>query len=166
MKFTKIRDVKTPSRANAGDAGVDFYVPSYTTELAEKISKVGAVYIDNQNIKIPPQSSVCIPSGIKVIVPFGKALIAKNKSGIASKKGLVVGACVIDYFYAGEVHIDIHNIGDSVQVIDFGTKLVQFVLQDVDLSEYEEISNDEYINIMEHPENTRGAGGFGSTGIQ
>lgn len=27
FRFIKVRDVKTPSRGNAGDAGLDFYIP-------------------------------------------------------------------------------------------------------------------------------------------
>ena len=27
IRFTKVRDVKSPSRGNVGDAGIDFYTP-------------------------------------------------------------------------------------------------------------------------------------------
>lgn len=27
FRFIKVRDVKTPSRGNVGDAGLDFYIP-------------------------------------------------------------------------------------------------------------------------------------------
>ena len=30
IEFTRIRDVKAPSRANSHDAGTDFFVPNYT----------------------------------------------------------------------------------------------------------------------------------------
>ena len=38
MKFFKCRDVKTPTRANPTDAGIDFYIPNSinTEELLEK----------------------------------------------------------------------------------------------------------------------------------
>ena len=38
LEFTKIREVKSPNRANEGDAGLDFYIP----KLSEKdILRVG-----------------------------------------------------------------------------------------------------------------------------
>ena len=48
------------------------------------------------SIEIKPGQSVLIPSGIHVKVPDGYALIYFNKSGVASKKHLHVGACVVD----------------------------------------------------------------------
>lgn len=165
MKFTKVRDVKSPSRANAGDAGVDFYIPKYSKEIIEELSDINGVVVDTQGIYIYPNYSINIPTGIKVVVPFGKALFVQNKSGIASKKKLIKGACVIDHNYSGEVIVNLHNIGNSMQHLPWDTKMVQMILLDVDLSEYEEISTEEYSNIMDHPENTRGEGGFGSTGL-
>lgn len=80
MKILKIRDVKTPTRANMYDAGIDFFIPNdYTGKTI-----------------LQPNESVLIPSGIKVNIPNGYMLTAFNKSGIASKQNLLVGACVID----------------------------------------------------------------------
>lgn len=44
IQFTKIRDVKSPNRANLNDAGMDFYIPNYSEEFlndlkAKKYSK-------------------------------------------------------------------------------------------------------------------------------
>ena len=64
MRIAKIRDVKTPTRANNSDAGIDFFVPN-----------------DFNTVKIMPHDSILIPAGIKVDVPNGHALIAFNKSG-------------------------------------------------------------------------------------
>ena len=38
LEFTKIRDVKSPNRANDGDAGLDFYIPNL---YKDDILKVG-----------------------------------------------------------------------------------------------------------------------------
>jgi hypothetical protein len=44
---------------------------------------------------LPPHSRIMLPSGIKSrMAGPGRALIAANKSGVATKHGLVVGACV------------------------------------------------------------------------
>ena len=71
MKICKIREVKDPVRANETDAGIDFFIPE-----------------EFDAVQLESQQSVLIPSGIKVNVPEGHALIAFNKSGIATKKHL------------------------------------------------------------------------------
>ena len=55
-----------PKRANPGDAGIDFFVPRHTWE--------------NGVCELKPGARVNIPSGIKVDVPAGWALIFMNKS--------------------------------------------------------------------------------------
>ena len=52
----------------------------------------------------------------------------KNRSSIAAKKGLVVGACVIDSGYDGEVFINLHNIGRTTQKLFHGDKIAQLVM--------------------------------------
>ena len=44
----------------------------------------------------PPKLRAFFPQGIKVEVPYGYMLEIKNKSGIAYKRQLIVGACVVD----------------------------------------------------------------------
>ena len=148
-KFAKTRDVKVPQRANSGaDAGIDFYVPN-----------------DFVKTVLKPGQSVKIPAGIKVEVPAGYALIFFNKSGVAAKRSLIVGACVIDHGYSGEVHINMINVGDQDQTIDPGEKIVQGILIPVVTFEVIEVPEaDLYKSI--HVAGGRGAGGFGSTGTK
>ena len=108
-----------------------------------------------------PGQSVCIPSGIKVNVPTGHALIAFNKSGVALKKGLDVGACVVDEDYQGEVHLHLTNVSREKIRLSAGEKIVQFVLLPVNYAEIEVV--DEHQLFDEETE--RGSGGFGSTGV-
>jgi len=145
MKFSKVRDVKTPTRANPTDAGIDFFVPNdmVVTELRSN-------------------EKCLIPSGIKVDVPEGYALIAFNKSGIATIRELQVGACVVDCGYQGEVHIHLFNYGKNTVYINPGDKIVQFVLLPLGPPNLEEVDESNLYNS----DSTRGTGGFGSTGIQ
>jgi len=145
MKFAKIREVKTPTRANSTDAGIDFFVPE-----------------DQSNIKIFPGDSCLIPSGIKVNVPEGFALVAFNKSGVAVKKQLYAGACVVDCGYQGEVHINLTNVGKEEQYIKPGDKIIQFVLLPLGDPNLFELEEDE----LYENESSRGDGGFGSTGTK
>lgn len=142
MKVQKLRDVKTPNRGTTVSAGIDFYVPE-----------------DFETTTLAPGESVLIPSGIKVQVPRGYALIAFNKSGVSVKQGLSVGACVVDEDYEGEVHLHMINTSNKEQVIATGQKLVQFVLIPVSYFDVEEVDKIQSRNTE------RGSGGFGSTGL-
>lgn len=142
MKIQKVRPVKTPNRGTEQSAGIDFFVPE-----------------DYPTTSLQPGESVLIPSGIKAQVPAGYALIAFNKSGVATKQGLSVGACCVDEDYEGEIHLHMINTSNVIQTISTGQKLVQFILLPVSYSEVQEVSELK-------PRNTqRGAGGFGSTGL-
>lgn len=149
VKMSKTRSVKVPQRANSGaDAGIDFFVPD-----------------DFVAQTLQPGQSVKIPAGIKVEVPAGYALVFFNKSGVAAKRSLIVGACVIDHGYSGEVHINMINAGDVEQTIVPGEKIVQGILIPVVTFETIEVPEEElYASI--HVAGSRGAGGFGSTGTK
>lgn len=168
IRFTKIRDVKSPSY-RVGDAGSDFYVPNKTQDFLDALLEKNVEELDNyiwvegEDIVIGPHSQILIPCGIKVdILDKNTYLDAENKSGIATKKELLVGAQVVDAIYQGEVHINLHNVSGKPQRIGFGTKAVQFLHKEYIQTVWEEISNDEY-NMIETSE--RGAGGFSSTGL-
>jgi dUTP pyrophosphatase len=143
MLIKKIRSVKTPSRGTAKSAGIDFYVPD-----------------DYPSTTIFPGEAILIPSGIKAQVPEGFALVAFNKSGIATKNRLSVGACVVDEDYEGEIHLHLYNTSQNKMVtIEPGMKLTQFVLLPVNYQNVEEV------NEFPERQSDRGSGGFGSTGL-
>lgn len=142
MKIQKLRDVKTPNRGTSLSAGIDFFVPN-----------------DFEPVEIKRNHSILIPSGIRVEVPKGHALIAFNKSGVATKQNLQVGACVVDEDYEGEVHLHMVNVGDHPILIQPGQKIVQFILIPVNYSQIEEVY------AIDRRNTERGSGGFGSTGI-
>ena len=147
MKISKVREVKTPTRGTDGSAGIDFYVPfDYPQSLCS----------------ISPGERFFIPSGIKANVPEGFALIAMNKSGIALKKGLLVGACVVDSDYQGEIHLHLVNTGTKTVAIEPGDKLTQFLLIPVNHCTVDVVDE----SSLFEAETTRGSGGFGSTGVK
>lgn len=158
MKITKIREVKTPTRGTECSAGLDFYVPA------------------GIRLCMLPGDDVLIPSGIKVEVPHGYALIAHNRSSMATStramkyaglKGnpnstrgcVVVGACVVDEDYQGEIYIHLINVGRCAETIIAGMKVVQLVLTPVSYEGVEVVDEEELFNQASE----RGKGGFGST---
>lgn len=170
LKYCAVRKVKTPNRAHPEDAGIDFYVPEdLTKEVMHDKCDVTKNYIHcevdlNGNITaftLTPGQSVLIPSGIHVKIPHGYALIYMNKSGVASKKHLHVGACVVDENYQGECHINLTNVGDCNITINAGDKIVQGLVLPINYCQTQPISSlDE---LYKDGASDRGAGGFGSS---
>ena len=145
MNYSKTRDVKSPCRGHYHDAGIDFFVPN-----------------DMEATVIGAKQQCIIDTGIKIDVPEGYALVAFNKSGIATKKQLLVGACVVDHGYQGTININLHNVGDETQTINPGNKIVQFILLPLGPANLIEIPEEDLFT----EESSRGAGKFGSTGIK
>ena len=83
-----------PTRGNPSDAGLDVYFSPKTREP----------------VTISPGQSVILPTGLKFGVPHGYMLEVKNRSSVASKRSLIVGACVVDSGYDGEVFVNLHNL--------------------------------------------------------
>lgn len=131
IRFTKIREVKAPTRANEGDAGLDFYIPTNLTvqqlkqaNLAAENITIGSLIgvgmvgckINERGfintLVIGPHARVRIPSGIKVLMePRESMLMAANKSGIGANKGLIFTSEIIDSPYTGEMNLCICNPG-------------------------------------------------------
>jgi len=154
LEFAKVRrDVKTPTRSNPSDAGMDVY---YCPDPSEGISCV----------TIPPLGKALLPTGIKVALPHGYALEVMNRGSMASKKGLLVGAHLVDAGYEGEIMIDLHNVSQIPQDVEPGDKIAQFVVYPivhvrlVDRDPSELFENDQESIVISN----RGDGGFGSTG--
>lgn len=163
MIFTKIRKVKSPERGSSGSAGIDFFIPFDILEDANFIEKYSD-YIEYGKLKIPPMKDVLIPSGIKVIIPAGSALVAMNKSGISTKKHVIKGAELIDSDYRGEVHFHLFNISEEYQIFEPGMKIIQFIHLEYFADSLLEI--DEFDYEIKGGFTDRGTGGFGSTGIK
>ena len=147
IEYYKTRDnVITPERANPSDAGLDvFFCPS-----------------DGEGIYLRPGDTALLQTGLKFGVPHGYMLEVKNRSGNASKRSLLVGACVVDSGYDGEVFVNLHNVGKKVQLVDPGTKIAQVVLIPVVHFRPIEIDTD---NLYDFPMtiSNRGDGALGST---
>lgn len=144
-KVYKIRkNSKIPARAHESDAGMDFFFCPSIGDYA----------------LIRPGESVILETGVKVEVPEGHMLQIMNKSGIATKRSLVTGACVVDRGYDGEIFINLHNIGIEPQVITPGNKLAQGVFVKISVPSLVEVSED----AIYEESTDRGDGGFGSTG--
>ena len=151
LEYARVRpDAKPPSRANPSDAGLDVY-------FNPDESSVEAAVVN-------PGEGVLLSTGLRFGIPHGYMLEVKNRSSVAAKKGLVVGACVIDSGYDGEVFINLHNIGHETQTIKAGTKIAQLVLVPVVPFRAIETSEGDLYDWYPITISDRGAGALGSTG--
>lgn len=128
---------RLPQYAHETDAGMDVFALTAAT--------------------VSPHERVLIPTGVALAIPDGLVGLVWDKSGIAATTGLTTLAGVIDSGYRGEIKIALLNSGAELQTIEAGQKIAQLLIQPVNrvqLTEVTELSN-----------TTRGAGGFGSTGL-
>lgn len=172
LKVCRVRNVKVPSRATTGSCGYDLYIPvdlvrldfNKMSEITKTDPRIEFDYNTGylKNIFIAPGEEILIPTGIKAKAPDGYMLKIENKSSIASVKDLVVGACIIDQDYEGEILINLHNISNKkVAVLQPNDKMCQMVLYKVATPEIEEV--DTPITLFKGNNSERGDGGFGST---
>jgi len=149
IDYFKLRDnALDPVRANPSDAGLDvFYCPSD----------------DRDSIRIDAGQSLVLETGVKFGVPHGFMLEVKNRSSVAAKRQLLVGACVIDPGYNGELFINLHNVGKGPQIIENGQKIAQVIMIPVIHFRARKLMTDTLYNSDICISN-RGTGGFGSTG--
>ena len=150
IRFSKVREgVTTPTRSNPSDAGLDVY---FCPEQ------------ESANWRMQPGDSKIFPTGLKFEVPHGYMLEVKNRSGMAALRSLVVGACVVDSGYEGEVFINLHNIGSSTEHVKKGTKIAQLVLTPVIHFRPQETDPEALYNEYPMTISDRGDGALGSTG--
>lgn len=109
-------------------------------------------------VTIAPGETAWIPTGIALEVPKGCAGLVYARSSLGVKRGLApankVG--VIDSDYRGEIRVVLLNHGKTVQTVENGERVAQFLITPVLTPPYVETEN--------LSDTDRGTGGFGSTG--
>lgn len=180
VRFLKTKEysVKSPVadyRENGYNAGIDGFMPSNTKEFITEMSAKNPFLTFAENEKqswfdestgilhIAPHEDVLIPSGLYAQLEPNSALIDFNKSGVATKSKLSVGACVIDVSYQGIVHYHVFNFSKNWTTLECDKKVCQMVQVPIltGMEVVEGIEPDQF--YVEKTE--RGAGGFGSTGL-
>ena len=151
LQYHMIHDnVYPPTRSNPSDAGLDLrWSPADSSVTA---------------LRIEPGESKLVPTGLRFAIPHGYMMEIKNRSGMAAKRQLLVGACVVDSGYDGEVFVNLHNIGQHWQIIEPGDKVAQAVVVPVVHARF--VASEDP-NIYDwHPItiSNRGDGALGSTG--
>jgi len=106
---------------------------------------------------IPPHSWQLIDTGIAFTVPTGTYGQLSSRSGL-SVKGSVVGAGVIDRDYTGHVKVLLFNLSPtSTLEVKKNDRVAQLIIK--------KISTPDVKLVQSLTDTSRGAGGFGSTGV-
>jgi dUTP pyrophosphatase len=131
-------------------------LPCYGTEKSAGMDLVAATV---GSVTIPPMGRVLIPTGLTIALPPHHELQIRPRSGLALKHGVTVlnTPGTADEDYRGEVGVILLNTGAEPFFVNRGDRIAQAVIAPVTRAQWNEIET--------LPETTRGAGGYGSTGV-
>jgi dUTP pyrophosphatase len=140
-KLDHARDLALPFYATPGSAGLDLLAAVET------------------EIELLPGARMAVPCGIAIELPHGVEAQVRPRSGLALNHGITClnAPGTIDSDYRGEIKAILINHGEKPFRISRGLKIAQMVIarhEQAVLVESDELS-----------ESARGAGGFGSTGM-
>lgn len=156
VKIVRIApDVVIPTKAHDTDAGFDLY--AYCPD-ATFYSWESGCQLNVKGVKVRPNETYKFHTGIKMAIPDGYWGGIYARSGLATKCGLRPANCVgvIDSSYRGEIIVAIHNDSNETQLVHNGDRIAQLVIQKVEPTVFEEVS--------ELDETSRGESGFGGSG--
>ncbi|MGE0109282.1 MAG: dUTP diphosphatase [Bdellovibrionales bacterium] len=132
-------------------------LPSYATEHAAGMDLCAATHED---IVLNVGERKLIPTGLAIALPEGFEAQIRPRSGLALKNGLSVlnSPGTIDADYRGEVKIILANLGNEAFTVTRGMRIAQMIV-----APYTQAIWDE---VQDLSSTARGAGGFGSTGVE
>lgn len=139
------------------DNNTERKMPFYATEGSAGMDLIACL---SQDVVLKPLERALIPTGIAIKLPsadYGAFVYAR--SGLSIKKGITLANCVgvIDSDYTGEIKVGLINLSNEEYTVQNGERIAQLVIMPVcqaNLVEVDELEKTE-----------RGAGGFGSTGM-
>lgn len=128
-----------PTYAHEDDAGMDLH--------------------SSEEVTLPAGGRGLVGTGIAIALPQGYVGLVHPRSGLAAKNGITVlnAPGTIDAGYRGEVKIILLNTSDEDFTIATGDRIAQLVIQKVE--------HPRVIVMDDLGDTARGAGGFGSTGV-
>ncbi|MHA6326736.1 dUTP diphosphatase [Roseivivax sp. CAU 1753] len=137
------RSLGLPAYASAGAAGAD----------------LRANLADRGEVTLAPGGRALVPTGLRLAIPEGVEVQVRPRSGLALKHGITLPNApgTIDSDYRGPLGVIVMNAGAEPVRIVHGMRIAQMVVAPVLRAEFEAV---EALDGT-----TRGAGGFGSTGV-
>ncbi|ULO23842.1 dUTP diphosphatase [Methylocystis sp. SB2] len=132
--------------------------PAYASEGAAGLD-LHAALAPGQKLVLEPGARDLIPTGLSIALPQGYEGQVRPRSGLAAEHGVTVlnAPGTIDSDYRGEIKTLLINLGGQPFEIVRGMRIAQLVIAPVAHVTLEEVDDLDAT--------TRGAGGFGSTGV-
>ncbi len=111
-------------------------------------------------VTLEPLERTIIKTGLFIELPIGLEAQVRPRSGLAAKKGITVlnAPGTIDADYRGEIGVILVNLSNVAFTIENGERIAQLVIAKHERAEW--------VEVQELSETSRGAGGFGSTGVK
>ncbi|GIZ08018.1 dUTP diphosphatase [Flavobacterium sp. UMI-01] len=132
-------------------------LPSYET-----IASAGMDLRANlsESITLQPLERTVVKTGLFIELPIGFEAQVRPRSGLAFKNGITVlnSPGTIDADYRGEIGVILVNLSNVPFEIQNGERIAQLIIAKHERAEW--------LEVAELSETTRGAGGFGSTGVK
>jgi len=130
-------------------------IPIYKTGGASGMDLMAFI---KKPIKLTPQSSCLVPTGLSLAFSEEYEVQIRPRSGLAAKNSISVlnTPGTIDSDYRGEIKIILFNHGNNDFIINNKDRIAQMILMPIHKMDLEEVES--------LPDTLRGKGGFGSTG--
>jgi dUTP pyrophosphatase len=133
-------DAVVPTRAYAGDAGLDLAAC--------------------ERVELGPGERATVGTGLAVAIPEGYAGFVQPRSGLAAKHGITIVNTpgLVDSGYRGELKVILMNTDAREPfVVEAGMRIAQLVVL--------EVPGIDPIEVDELPDSERGVRGFGSSAV-
>lgn len=136
--------------------GANLPLPEYATLHAAGVDLMAAIDAD---IQLAPMERKLVPTGISIALPDAFEAQIRPRSGLAFKNGITVlnTPGTIDADYRGEIKVLLVNLSAETFTVTPGMRIAQMVVAPVSRVSFEQVETLEA--------SVRGAGGFGSTGV-
>ena len=110
-------------------------------------------------VELPPGGRALIPTGLALMIAEGFEVQVRPRSGLALKHGVTLlnSPGTIDSDYRGPLGVILVNLGAAPFAVRHGDRIAQIVVAPVVRAGFTVVDD---LDVT-----TRGAGGFGSTGV-
>lgn len=114
----------------------------------------------DEPVVLAPLGRAIIKTGLFIELPIGYEAQVRPRSGLAAKKGVTVlnSPGTVDADYRGEIGVILVNLSNEPFTVENGERIAQLVIAKHERAEW--------LETEELTETSRGAGGFGSTGVK
>ena len=137
--------------------GADLPLPAYETAGAAGMDLRAAI---GEYVTLAPGERTAVPTGIAIALHAGYEAQVRARSGLARRHGIAMvnAPGTVDSDYRGELQVLLINLGQEPFTLTRGDRIAQMVVAPV--------ARASFVEVDTLDETARGAGGFGSTGVQ